>query len=530
MNPGRRTQSRPRPVVLCVLDGWGHRVETRDNAIAQAATPAYDSMLAHCAHSLLAASGAAVGLEDGQMGNSEVGHMNLGAGRVVVQDMPRIDAAIADGTLGKSPALADLVSRLEQSGGTCHLMGLLSPGGVHAHQRHIATLARLLEERGIEFVVHGFLDGRDTPPKSAESHIAAFRDEVPAATIATLGGRYFAMDRDSRWPRVERAYAAIAAAEGAQANDWHSALMAAYESGQSDEFVAPTVIGGYAGMRDGDAVLMANFRADRVRQLLSALVEPDFDGFARAGCPSLAAACGMVSYSDRLDARLSRVLEPVVVDATLGEVVAAAGMRQLRIAETEKYAHVTFFFNGGTEAAHAGEDRTLVPSPKIATYDLAPEMAALELTDRIEAAIASDVYDFIVVNYANPDMVGHTGHLDAAVSAIETVDACLGRIERSIAEAGGALVVTSDHGNAECMREPNTGEPMTAHSTAKVPLIVAPATLGVAGLDDGGLADVAPSLLTLLGLPQPAVMTGRDLIRRAPGAAAPILVDHAASS
>ena len=530
MSARRGTPSRPRPVVLCVLDGWGHRLETRDNAIAMAATPAYDRMLARWPHSLLAASGAAVGLEDGQMGNSEVGHMSLGAGRILVQDLPRIDAAIADGTLSAAPALADLVAKLRRSGGTCHLMGLLSPGGVHAHQRHIAVLARLLAARGIDFVVHGFLDGRDTPPKSAAEHLAAFAAAAPSATIATLSGRYFAMDRDHRWPRVARAYAAIAAAEGAPAGDWREALKRAYAAGQSDEFVVPAVIGAYAGIKDGDGVLMANFRADRVRQLLSALVEPDFEGFARPAPPALAAACGMVSYSERLDARFSRVLEPVLVDEPFGAVIAAAGMRQLRLAETEKYAHVTFFFNGGAEGALAGEDRVLVPSPKVATYDRAPEMAALEVTARLEAAIESQNYDFVLVNYANPDMVGHTGNLDAAVTAVETVDACLARLESAVTDAGGALVVTSDHGNVECMREPGSDEPMTAHSTAAVPLIVGPAALGIARLDDGRLADVAPSLLALLGLPQPAAMKGRSLIGRASDAAAPTLVEHAASS
>ncbi len=529
MNPRKRSSSRPRPVVLCVLDGWGHRVETRDNAIALASTPAYDGLLARCAHSLLAASGEAVGLEDGQMGNSEVGHMNLGAGRVLTQDMPRIDAAIADGTLAAAPALTDLVARLRRSGGTCHLMGLLSPGGVHAHQRHIAMLSRLLTERGIDFVVHGFLDGRDTPPSSAEGYIDAFCAEAPTATIGTLSGRYYAMDRDNRWPRVARAYAAIASAEGARAKDWRSALTAAYAAGQSDEFVIPAVIGGYAGIRGGDGVLMANFRADRARQLLTALVEPDFDAFARGARPTLAAACGTVSYSEQLDRRLSRIVEPLVVEAPLGAVVAAAGMRQLRIAETEKYAHVTFFFNGGIEHALAGEDRILVPSPEVATYDLAPEMSAFEVTARLETAIASEDYDFILVNYANPDMVGHTGDLDAAVKAIEAVDACLGRIEGAITEAGGALVITSDHGNAECMREPGSGEPMTAHSTAAVPLIVGPATLDVGALDDGGLADVAPSLLALLGLPQPEAMSGRNLVRRGFDDAVPAMLDHAAS-
>ena len=530
MNPPQDPPPRPRPLVLCVLDGWGHRIERRDNAIALAATPTYDAMLAACAHSLLAASGAAVGLGDGQMGNSEVGHMNLGAGRVVLQSMPRLDSVIAAGALASAPALVDFVARLRRSGGTCHLMGLLSPGGVHSHQRHMAALARLMAEHDIEVAVHGFLDGRDTPPRSAGGYIEAFRTEAPAATIASLSGRYFAMDRDHRWPRVERAYAAISAAEGARAEDWRAALTAAYAADESDEFMTPAVIGAYAGIRDGDGIVMANFRADRVRELLTALLEPDFDGFARARRPALVAALGMVSYSNRLDSRIARVMEPVAVEASLGAVIAAAGMRQLRIAETEKYAHVTFFFNGGREEAFAGEDRILVPSPKVATYDLAPEMSAYEVTERLGEAIRSGAYDFIVVNYANPDMVGHTGDLGAAVQAVEAVDACLGKVERALDAAGGALVLTADHGNVECMREPGADQPMTAHSTAEVPLIVGPASLGVAGLGDGRLADVAPTVLALLGLAQPAAMTGRNLIAGDGDRAAPALVEHAATS
>jgi 2,3-bisphosphoglycerate-independent phosphoglycerate mutase len=502
-------------VVLCVLDGWGHRVEREHNAIAQARTPTYDRLLATAPHGLLNTSADAVGLPPGQMGNSEVGHTCIGAGRVVLQDLPRIDAAIADSSLAANPTLAELADKLRAAGGTCHLMGLLSPGGVHAHQGHMAVLARHLAAAGIPVAVHAFLDGRDTPPKSARVYVDAFLTEIAdlkGVAIATVSGRYYAMDRDKRWERVALAYQAVAEGTGEPAADPRTAIDAAYEAGESDEFVRPRVIGDYAGMVDRDGLLMANFRADRVRQILAALLDPGFDGFARPRPVSFAAACGMTSYSAALDRRLATLFPPQALANTLGEIVAAAGLRQLRIAETEKYAHVTFFLNGGAETVCPGEDRILVPTPKVASYDLKPEMSAPEVTDRLVEAVASGTYDLIVANYANADMVGHTGDLDAAVAAIEAVDTCLGRLVAAVEDAGGVLLVTADHGNAENMRDSANDAPHTAHTTNLVPAVLVGATARVAGLRDGTLVDVAPTLLAFLDLPQPAEMTGRSLL------------------
>jgi len=503
---------RPRPLVLCVLDGWGHREDPEDNAIALAATPVYDRLWRHCPHALLNASAGDVGLPSGQMGNSEVGHTNLGAGRVVMQDMPRIDTAIANGSLAANQTLERFTASLGHSGGKCHIIGLVSPGGVHAHQNHIVALARILDAAGIPVLLHAVLDGRDTPPQSALDFIADVVSAWPdAARIATVSGRYFAMDRDHRWERVARAHGAMVAANGVHADSAMDAIRKAYAIGQTDEFVAPTVIADYAGMADGDGILMANFRADRAREILTALFDPAFDGFERPRPPAFAAAVGMVSYSAALDHFLEPLFSPLALADTLGEVVAGAGLQQLRIAETEKYAHVTFFFNGGRETEFPGEARTLVPSPKVATYDLMPEMSAHELTDKLVEAIDSGRYDFVLVNYANADMVGHTGQLGAAVSAVQAVDAGLGRLLDSVERAGGVLVITADHGNAECMRDRATGHPMTAHTTCRVPLIVANAEPTLA-LVDGRLADVAPTLLAILGLAAPGDMTGRSLI------------------
>ena len=419
-SPGARVYNpamaatRPKPVVLCVLDGWGHREETGSNAIALAATPALDRLRADAPHALLGAASTDVGLPPGQIGNSEVGHMNLGAGRVVLQDLPRADAAIADGSLFESPVFVDLAAALEASGGTCHVLGLLSPGGVHAHQAHIAAMVRALAARGLAVAVHAFLDGRDTPPRSAQGFLDDFMAAIAGAegaAVATVSGRYYAMDRDRRWPRVERAHAAIAHGQGARAASAADALARADAADIGDEFVAPTVVGGYGGMRDGDGLVMMNFRADRVREILSALVDPDFAGFRRARPAALAGAVGLTSYSADLDRRLGVLLPPRNPTSTLGEVLARAGLTQLRIAETEKYAHVTFFFNGGREESFAGEERILVPSPKVATYDRKPEMAAREVADRLVAAIAGGRFDFILANFANTDMVGHTGVL-----------------------------------------------------------------------------------------------------------------------
>lgn len=509
-----RSASRPRPVVLCILDGWGFRAERADNAIALGDTPVWDGLVAHAPHAFLETSGLDVGLPDGQMGNSEVGHMNLGAGRVVMQDLPRVDLAVADGSLARNPALTKAIATLKANGGTAHLLGLLSPGGVHSHQAHMAALAKIVSDAGVAVVVHGFLDGRDTPPSSAKGFVESFLADVAGhdVTIGTLSGRYYAMDRDKRWDRVTLAYQAMVEAKGVAAADAVSAVEASYRNGKADEFVLPAVIGAYKGMQDGDGLIMANFRADRAREILSALVDPAFDGFPRAKLPEFAVRLGMAEYSTELN-RFFEVLFPAEsLSRILGEVVADAGLTQLRIAETEKYAHVTFFFNGGREAVFTGEERILVPSPKVATYDLQPEMSAPEVTDKLVEAIDGGKFDVIVVNYANGDMVGHTGVLDAAIKAVETVDRCLGRLVEAVGRAGGSLLVTADHGNAEMMRDPVTGEPYTAHTVGKVQVILSGAPAGVTALRDGRLADVAPTLLALLGLEQPGQMTGRSLL------------------
>ena len=506
---------RPKPVVLCVLDGWGHREESKDNAIALATTPALDQLLENSPNTLLSASSSDVGLPHGQMGNSEVGHMNLGAGRVVVQDLPRIDEAIADRSLFECPAFIELVVALKKSGGVCHVLGLLSPGGVHAHQAHISAMIRELATRGVEVAIHAFLDGRDTPPKSALVFVSELLDQisdVSGAYVATVSGRYYAMDRDERWERIEQAYEAIANGRGMNAPDAIEAVSTAYAADLTDEFVVPTVIGGYEGMRPGDGMVMMNFRADRARELASALVDPGFDGF-NGGMPvELAHAVGLVSYSAALDRRLGVLLPRPELSSTLGEIVAANGMTQLRIAETEKYAHVTFFFNGGSEETFAGEDRILVPSPKVATYDLKPEMSALKITDRLVAEINRNSFDFILVNFANTDMVGHTGILEATIRAVEAVDKCVGSIANSVTRSGGTLLVTADHGNAEQMYDPETTQAHTAHTTDRVPCILVNPPPHATALQTGRLADIAPTVLDLLGIDKPAEMTGHSLI------------------
>lgn len=502
---------RRRPVMLVVLDGWGWREDAADNAVRQARTPAFDRLWQTCPHALLRTSGRDVGLPDGQMGNSEVGHLNIGAGRVVMQDLPRIGEAIASGAIGKAPALVGLIERLRATGGTCHLMGLVSPGGVHSHQDHAVALAKLLSAAGIATVVHAFTDGRDTPPRSADADIARLAAALPpSVAIATVCGRYYAMDRDKRWDRVAKAYDAIVAAEGSRFSDAQAVIADAYAHDISDEFVLPAVVGSYRGMRDGDGVLCFNFRADRVRQTLAALLDPAFAGFQRRRVVRIAAAVGMTQYSEELNAYLQAIFPRQTLPNVLGQVVADAGRTQLRMAETEKYAHVTYFLNGGEETRYRGEDRILVPSSKVATYDLQPEMSAPELTDKAVAAIDSGKYDLIVLNYANPDMVGHTGSLPAAIKAVETVDTALGRLAEAIGKAGGVLLVAADHGNCELMRDPETGGPHTAHTTNPVPVLLMG---GGAALADGRLADIAATLLELMDLPKPVEMTGTSLLR-----------------
>ena len=509
------SRARPEPLVLCILDGWGERLQSDDNAIAAARTPVWHRLLARWPHAHLQASEHYVGLPDGQMGNSEVGHTNLGAGRLVLQDLPRIDAAITGGKLTAMPALRDFVGKLRKSRGTAHLMGLLSPGGVHSHQHQIAALARILSEAGLLVAVHAFLDGRDTPPKAAVSYLQKFQRDVAGLErlgIATLCGRYFAMDRDKRWDRVEKAYRVIVGAEGDRAEGPVQAIEAAYGRGETDEFVRPTAMADYRGIRDGDGLLIANFRADRVRELAAALLDPEFAGFARGRRVAFAAALGLVEYSVELNRFIGTLFPPEDLSDTFGEIVSEAGLTQLRIAETEKYAHVTFFFNGGRETVLPGEERILVPSPKVATYDLQPEMSAPEVTDKVVEVIAAHRFDVIVLNYANTDMVGHTGRLDAAVKAVETVDTCLGRLSEAVERSGGTLVITADHGNAEMMRDAKTGEPHTAHTLNPVPFVVVNPPRAIGHLDDGRLCDVAPTLLDILGLGKPSAMTGHSLI------------------
>jgi len=512
--------ARPRPLVLCILDGWGERQKADDNAIEIARAPNWHGLKARWPHAQLQASEHYVGLPDGQMGNSEVGHTNIGAGRVVLQDLPRIDAAIAEGKLATLPGLCDFIGRLKESRGTAHLMGLMSPGGVHSHQRQIAALARILAEAGVPVAVHAFLDGRDTPPKAAVLYVRQFQEDVAGLRdlrIATLCGRYYAMDRDKRWDRVERAYRAIVAGVGERTDDPLQAVEAAYARAETDEFVTPTAIAGYVGMRDGDGLLIANFRADRIREFATALLDPEFSGFTREKRVAFCAALGLVEYSTKLNRFLATLFPPENLYDSFGEVVSRAGLTQLRIAETEKYAHVTFFFNGGRELVFPGEERILVPSPKVATYDQQPEMSAPEVTDKVVEAIRSGRFDAIVMNYANADMVGHTGRIDAATKAVETIDFCLGRLSEAVEQAGGTLVITADHGNAEMMRDRETGEPHTAHTLNPVPFIVVNPPAEIGHLENGRLSDIAPTLLDILGLTTPAAMTGHSLISSTAG-------------
>jgi 2,3-bisphosphoglycerate-independent phosphoglycerate mutase len=504
---------RRRPVMLVILDGWGWREDPADNAIRQAKTPTFDRLWQAGPQAFLHTSGEDVGLPDGQMGNSEVGHLNIGAGRVVTQDLPRIDNAIAEGEVERAPALRTLIDKLKDSGGTCHLLGLVSPGGVHSHQHHAAVLAKILANTGVPTLIHAITDGRDTPPQSAGDDIKRLLEALPRSVpIASVSGRYYAMDRDKRWDRVEKAYKAIVEADGPRFADAPAVIADAYANKKFDEFIVPAVVGDYRGMKDGDGVLCFNFRADRVREILSAMLDPNFSGFARRRVVRFAAAAGMAQYSDELDKLMGTIFPPQTFANILGEVVANAGRTQLRMAETEKYPHVTYFLNGGREEPYSGEDRIMVPSPKVATYDLQPEMSAPELTDKAVAAIASNKYDLIVLNFANPDMVGHTGSLPAAIKAVETVDAGLGRIAEAVQKAGGALLVTADHGNCEMMRDPQTGGPHTAHTTNPVPVLLAGAR-NRALIAEGRLADIAPTLLELMELPKPKEMTGRSLLR-----------------
>jgi 2,3-bisphosphoglycerate-independent phosphoglycerate mutase len=504
--------SRPKPVLLLILDGWGHRDDTENNAIAQANLPNWRRLVAECPHTLVETHGLAVGLPAGQMGNSEVGHMNIGAGRVVYQDLTRIDAAIADGSFAKNPALVTACTAANAHNGTLHLFGLLSPGGVHSLEDHIFAMLDVARANGVKNVaVHAFLDGRDTPPQSARASIEKLQVKCAAvgnAVIATISGRYYAMDRDKRWDRVKLAYDAITDARAEfRADSGVAALDAAYARAETDEFVKPTVIGNGKPIIDGDAICFMNFRADRARQLTQAFVDPNFNGFARPRTIKLSAFVTLTQYNETFKVT-AIAFPPQSLEHSLGEYLAELNLKQLRIAETEKYAHVTFFFSGGREDPYVGEDRILIPSPKVATYDLKPEMSCREVTDKLVEAIGSGKYDFIVCNLANADMVGHTGLLAAGIKAAETIDEALGRLTDAIRKAGGEMLVTADHGNLEQMKAAD-GQPHTQHTVGPVPLVYIgrPATL-----HRGSLSDIAPTVLALMGIAQPVEMTGRALI------------------
>jgi len=511
-------QSGKSPTVLIILDGWGHREETRDNAIANGTTPVWDRLWAEAPHTLVSGSGLDVGLPEGQMGNSEVGHMSLGSGRVVYQNISRIDKAITEGSFASNPAYTRAIDKANSAGGNVHIFGLLSPGGVHSHEDQIAAAIKMAAERGTGRVyVHAFLDGRDTPPRSAQQSIekvSKLLEMLDCGRIASIVGRYYAMDRDNRWDRVEIAYQLLTEAKAQYSADTaEQALQGAYDRDENDEFVMPTVIRGDGDenvvVGDNDAVLFMNFRADRARQLTRAFVDPQFDDFPRGKVPNLADFVMTTEYAASIDTPTA--FPPESLDNVLGDYLAQLGKTQLRMAETEKYAHVTFFFSGGREELFDGEQRVMIPSPDVATYDLQPEMSAPELTEQLVAAIRSSEHDLIVCNYANGDMVGHTGVYDAAIKAVEALDKCIGQVEAALLEVGGQALITADHGNCEQMSDYESGQNHTQHTTELVPLVYIGDRAQQLDPAGGKLADIAPTLLAMMDLPQPAEMTGRNL-------------------
>jgi 2,3-bisphosphoglycerate-independent phosphoglycerate mutase len=511
---------KPRPIVLCILDGFGERKEREDNAVRLARTPQLDALFARYPHGLIGTSGPDVGLPPGQMGNSEVGHLNFGAGRIAMMDITRIDKAVHDGSLGDNPVLASILASAQSSGGRLHLLGLVSDGGVHSSLTHLLALLDLARTRGVPVVLHAFLDGRDVQPGTAPAYLAIVEQKLAEAShqgsaIGTVCGRYWAMDRDNRWERVERAFRAIAEAKAPAHPSATAGVRASYDAGKSDEFVEPFVVEGYDGVRQGDAALHFNFRPDRARELTRALSMPDFHEFARPGnAPPFRAYACMTTYDASLGLPVAFAKQSY--PDIFPEVLARAGLTQFRCAETEKYAHVTYFFNGGREEVFPGEERKMLPSPKdVATYDEQPAMSADAVADAVVNAVESDRFDFVLVNFANPDMVGHTGSLDASIAAVETVDRGVGRIADAVRARGGALLVTSDHGNCELMKDPVTGKPHTAHTLNPVPLLyVNDADRDVTIEPGGRICDVAPTMLALMKFPIPAAMTGRDLLSR----------------
>lgn len=505
------------PLVLCILDGWGHRKDSKTNAITQAHTPTWDRWHKTFPEILLEASGLAVGLPQGQMGNSEVGHTTIGTGRVVLQDLPRLHKAFETKEIETNPFILRLIQTLKKSGKTCHLMGLFSPGGVHSHQDHILGFIKLLSKEHISLNLHLFLDGRDTPPQSALSYIQSLETTLksyPGVKIATLMGRFYGMDRDHRWDRTQKAYEALVEGKGTPIQNPLQAIKECYERGITDEFIPPLIVDDYQGIQENDAFIMANFRADRVRQILDALVEHSFTGFPRPIRPVFSHKIGMKGYSQALEKELEVLFFPLPLKNTLGEVLSHHHFQQLRIAETEKYAHVTFFFNGGKETPFTGEERCLIPSPHVSTYDLKPEMSAAELTETVLQYLDQNKAEVIVINYANTDMVGHTGKITPTIKAVETVDHCLGQLEKAILNKGGCLFVTADHGNAEMMQDTHTHQPHTAHTTNLVPFVCITNHPYEVLHPHGMLADVAPTLLSFLDIPPPLEMTGHLLLKK----------------
>ena len=501
-----------KPVVLCILDGWGIGANPAVSAPAQAHVPHFNRLWQTCPHETLTTFGPDVGLPTGQMGNSEVGHTNIGAGRVVAMDLGAIDLSIEDGSFAQNASLVRFVDKLKASGGTAHLMGVISDGGVHGHLNHVLAAARAITAQGVPVALHAITDGRDVAPNSAADFIAALMVSLPqGAKVATVIGRYWAMDRDTRWERVARAFQAMVNAQGEHAATPQAAVAASYAKGEMDEFVAPTVIGDYQGAKDGDGYFCLNFRSDRAREIMAALAEPNFTSFDTGKRPVWGALLGMVEYSALSSTYLDTAYPKRFLANTIGEWVAKQGKTQFRLAETEKYPHVTFFLNGGREEPFDGEARFMPKSPKVATYDLQPEMSSVEVGDQLVQAIETG-YDLIVVNFANPDMVGHTGSLPAAIKACEAVDIGLGRALAALQKAGGAMIVTADHGNCELMVDPVTGGPHTSHTVNPVPVILVGGPTGAKLRAGGRLADLAPTLLALMGLDQPTEMTGKSLL------------------